>query len=219
MILGVTPARGGSLGVPRKNLRPVLGHPLLAWTIEAARRARRLDRYIVSTEDEEIGAVARAYGAEMLPRPAHLTRHETTTLEVLHHVVAEIPCETVVLLQATSPIRDHNLIDDCVDLFMSRRADSLATGCYMTKVAYGEYPNMRRQDLPAFFWDDGNVYVIRADLIRRGDRYGTRIERVVVDREQNLDIDDEFDLWLAEQVLARRIQAGIQQRPTRRGED
>jgi len=111
MILGITPARGGSAGLPRKNIRPVAGRPLLAWTLEAARESKRLDRYVISTEDPEIALVASRYGAEVIHRPAELATDEVTTLSVLQQVLEQIHADTVVLLQATSPVRDSDLID------------------------------------------------------------------------------------------------------------
>lgn len=203
MILGVTPAREGSKGVPRKNMKPLAGKPLLAWTIEAAKAARRLDRYVVSTEDQEIAAVARRWGAEVLERPPELATDEATTLSVLQQVLNNIPADIVVVLQATSPIRDAGLIDRCIERFLETKADSLATGWICKYVEYGRN-TLRRQDIPGFFYDDGNVYVINADLIRAGDQYGRRIEQMLTDREQNIDVDEPFDLWLAEQVLLKR---------------
>lgn len=203
MILGVTPARGGSKGIPRKNIRPLCGKPLIAWTIEAARASRLLDRYVVSTEDDEIATVARQCGAEVLQRPPELATDETDTVPVLQHVLRQIPADTLVLLQATSPIRDPQLIDRCIQQFREAQADSLATGFICNYVEYGKN-DLRRQDISGFFYDDGNVYVMDAALVMQGDRYGTRIERVLLDREQNIEIDDDFDLWIAEQVLMRR---------------
>jgi CMP-N,N'-diacetyllegionaminic acid synthase len=203
VILGVTPARGGSKGVPRKNLRLVGGRPLIAWTIEAALAARQLDRYVVSTEDDEIAVVARRCGAEVLMRPAALATDDVDTLTVLQHVLTDVTADTLVLLQATSPVRDLDLVDRCIVRFLREGADSLATGFVCTQTEYGKNA-LRRQDIEGFFCDDGNVYVMRADLVRAGDRYGARIERVVLDRDQNIDIDDEFDLWLAERVLEKR---------------
>lgn len=205
MILGVTPARGGSRGVPRKNIRPLAGKPLIAWTIEAAKAARCLDRYVVSTEDEEIAQVARQWGAEVLRRPPGLASDEATTLSVLQHVLTQVPADVLVVLQAPCPIRDGELIDRCIKRFLATGSDSLATGFMCTYTEYGSQRNeLRRQDLSGFFYDDGNIYVIKADLVQAGDRYGTRIERVLVDREQSIDIDDEFDFWLAGEVLAKR---------------
>jgi CMP-N-acetylneuraminic acid synthetase len=203
MILGVTPARGGSRGIPRKNLRPVCGKPLITWTIEAALRSRLLDRYLVSTEDPEIAGVARAAGAEVLPRPRELATDDTTTLAVLQHVLSCIAASTVVLLQCTSPVRDEGLIDRCIERFRETRADSLATGLWCSLLAWGTY-SARRQELTPFFHDDGNVYVIRADLIRGGELWGKRMEPFPVSRDQTFEIDDEFDLWLNEKILERR---------------
>ena len=202
MILGVTPARGGSKGVPGKNLKSLCGKPLIAWTIEAAKNARLLDDYLVSTEDLEIARVAEEWGARVLWRPAELATDEVPTLPVLQDVVTQQPADTVVLLQATSPIREPDLIDRCIERFLETQADSLATG-FMCK--YQEYGSngSPRQDIEGFFYDDGNVYVIRADLLAQGDRHGEKIERVYLDREQNVEIDDEFDFWLAEQVMKR----------------
>jgi len=210
MILGITPARGGSKGVPRKNIRNLCGKPLLAWTIEAAKQSKLLDRYVVSTEDKEIAEVARKYGAEVIPRPPELATDEASTLAVLQHVLKEVPgADVVVLLQATSPIRNPGLIDHCIKRFLSVGADSLATGFMCKYVEYAS-PEMRaqelrRQDIKGFFYDDGNIYIMKADLVRKGDRYGKKIERVILDKEQNVEIDDEFDFWLAEQALKKRL--------------
>jgi CMP-N-acetylneuraminic acid synthetase len=204
MILGVTPARGGSKGVPRKNIRPLAGKPLIAWTIEAALASKLLDRYVVSTEDLEIAEVARRYGAEVLDRPKELATDQATTLAVLQHLLTQVDADAVVLLQATSPIREPGLIDRCIERFFETQADSLATGFLCRYREYGT-TSARRQEIPGFFYDDGNLYIVRAELIRRGDRFGKRIERVILDREQGVEIDEEFDFWLAEQVIERRI--------------
>ena len=203
MILGITPARGGSKGIHRKNPRTMCGKPLLAWTMEAARDSHLLDRYVVSTEDDEIAGIARKWDVEVLDRPKELATDGATTLSVLRHALTCLSADVVVLLQATSPIRDTGLIDNCVRRFLETDVDSLATGFMCKLVEYGKN-NLRRQDIEGFFYDDGNVYVIRADLLREGDRYGRRIESVLIDREQNIEIDDEFDFRLAEQVLQRR---------------
>ena len=205
MILGLTPARGGSKGLPRKNVRRMCGKPLITWTIEAAKESRLLDRYVVSTEDAEVAAVARQWGAQVLDRPAELATDEATTLSVAQHALTQIPADIIVLLQATNPIREPGFIDRCIQRFLDTKADSLATGWMCT---YAEYAKgrceTRRQDIEGFFYDDGNLYIVNAALVRAGDRYGTRIERMLVDREHNIDIDDAFDWWVAEQVLMKR---------------
>lgn len=203
MILGVIPARGGSKGIPRKNIKSIAGKPLIYWSINHAKASRLINRVIVSTEDEEIAQVALDAGAEVLKRPPKLATDTASTQAVLQHLVEEIPCETVVLLQATSPIRSQNLIDECIEEFKKERADSLATGFYCTFVEYGKNEK-RRQDIGGFFYDDGNVYVINAGLVKRGERYGEKIVRKVLSREENVEIDDEFDFWLAEKILLER---------------
>lgn len=204
MILGVIPARGRSKGVPQKNIRPVCGKPLLAWTIEAAQQSTLLNRWVVSTEDPEIARISRGYGAEVLDRPPQLAADTTPTLEVLKHVLHEITADTVVLLQPTSPIRSSGLIDRCIRQFQEKQADSLATGFMCKYQEYAVDKSSRRQDRAGFFYDDGNIYVLRAAMLRAGEQFGKNIERVTIDREQNIEIDDFFDLWLAEKVLERR---------------
>ena len=204
MIFGVIPARGGSKGIPQKNVRQVCGKPLIAWTIEAAQQSVLLDRWVVSTEDPEIARISRRYGAEILNRPPQLATDTTPTLHVLKHALNHVSADIVVLLQPTSPIRSSGLIDRCIRQFQDTQADSLATG-FMCK--YQEYAlgnNLRRQDRAGYFYDDGNVYVIRAAMVSAGEQCGEKIERVLLDREQNIEVDDFFELWLAEKVLERR---------------
>ena len=204
MILGVIPARGGSKGVPQKNVRQVCGKPLIAWTIEAAQQSVLLDRWVVSTEDPEIASISRLYGAEILNRPPQLATDTTPTSHVLKHALDHVSADIVVLLQPTSPIRSSGLIDRCIRQFQDTQADSLATG-FMCK--YQEYAlgnNLRRQARAGFFYDDGNVYVLRASMVSAGEQFGEKIERVLLDREQNIEVEDLFELWLAEKVLERR---------------
>lgn len=200
MILGITPARGGSKGIPNKNIKIIAGKPLLVWTIEAAKKTNLLNRYIVSTENQKIADISKECGAQVLERPLELATDEASTLSVLRHAIEKIPCDIVVLLQATSPVRHPGLIDECIKEFMDNNYDSLATGFICKYVEYGKN-ELRRQDIPGFFFDDGNVYVIRAALIRQGDRYGKKIGRKIISRWENIEIDDEFDFWVAGKIL------------------
>lgn len=210
MILGVIPARGGSKGIPRKNTQPVCGQPLITWTIEAAKQSTLLERCIVSTEDLEIARIAALYGLEVLDRPPHLAADATPTIAVLQHILTVINADVIVILQPTSPIRSPGLIDRCIRQFRDAKADSLATGFICKYQEYALSKTMRRQDRAGFFYDDGNVYVLRAEMVRSGEQFGKNIERVNLDREQNIEVDDWFDLWLADKVLERRAGNGIQ---------
>ena len=211
MILGITPARGGSKGIPRKNIKEIAGKPFIALTIEAAKKSKLLDKHLVSTEDDEIASVSRKYGSDVICRPMELATDEASTLSVLQHAIKNIPLnkgglrglsssDIVVLLQATSPIRHEGLIDDCIKEFIDNGYDSLATGFLCKYVEYGNN-ELRRQDIQGFFYDDGNVYVIKVDLIRSGDRYGKKIGRKIISRWENVEIDDEFDFWIVEKIL------------------
>lgn len=200
MILGITPARGGSKGIPRKNIKKIAGKPLIAWTIEAALQSKLLDRYVISTEDTEIADVVVKCGAEVLWRPPELATDEADTLDVLKHALENIPCDAVALLQATSPIRRKGLIDECIREFCDNGYDSLATGFMCKYIEYAKN-ELRRQDINGFFYDDGNVYVIKPDIIKSGDRYGKKIGRKIISRQENVEIDDEFDFWIAGKIL------------------
>lgn len=207
-ILGITPARGGSKGIPRKNIKQIWGKPLIAWTIEAAKKSKLLDRYIVSTEDKEIAKIARKYGAEVIKRPKKLAGDEITTLSVIQHILKKINADAIVLLQCTSPVRDEGLIDCCIQRFFDSKVDSLATGFICNFYKWGKY-NQRRQDLKGWFHDDGNVYIHKADLIKKGTPLGKKMERVLISREQNFEIEDELDFWLNEQILKKRLKKEI----------
>ena len=124
MILGVIPARGGSKGLPGKNILDLLGRPLIAWSIDAANNSKLIDRFIVSTEDDAIAEIVHIEGAEVLYRPESLARDDTTTVQVLQHVLESIPADIVVLLQPTSPIRTGRIIDQAIQRFMKTRVNS-----------------------------------------------------------------------------------------------
>lgn len=200
-ILGITPARGGSKTIPRKNIKNIAGKPLIAWTIEAAKQSKLLHDYVVSTEDKEIENVSKQYGARVIDRPQELASDEAGTLLVLQHVIKKIPADIVVLLQCTSPVREKGLIDKCIQTFLDRNADSLATGFICNLYEWGSYDNKRRQDLKGWFHDDGNVYVMKTSNIAKSEPWGKKREQFLISREQNVEIDEPFDFWLNEQIL------------------
>ncbi|MFC1510854.1 cytidylyltransferase domain-containing protein [Candidatus Margulisiibacteriota bacterium] len=202
--LGIIPARGGSKGIPGKNIKMIAGKPLIAWTIEAAEQSRLMDHFVVSTDDAEIAGVSRQYGAEVIDRPADLATDEAATLSALQHVLTNIDAEAVVILQPTSPVRDCNLIDNCITRFKERSPDNLGTGFICKFMEYGSY-TQRRQELKGFFYDDGNVYVVKSELIKAGTMQGTKVARIETTKEQNVEIDDDFEFWLAEQILLKRM--------------
>jgi CMP-N-acetylneuraminic acid synthetase len=203
MILGIIPARGGSKGIPRKNIKPMAGRPLIAWTIEAARQSRLLDRFVVSTEDAEIASAAREWGAEVLDRPRELAGDTVISRDVIRHALLAAGASVAVLLQPTSPVRDPGLIDRVIQAFQAGDYDSMATGfMYPLYPPHGQ--EHRRQDISWTFVNDGSVIVSTRETVLAGSLFGEKRGTLVTDREQNVDIDEEFDFWLAEQILLKR---------------
>ncbi|MBI3288369.1 MAG: acylneuraminate cytidylyltransferase family protein [Elusimicrobia bacterium] len=202
-MLAVIPARGGSKGIPGKNIKPIAGKPLLAWTIEHALAAKSLDRIVVSTEDPKIAAVARKWGAEVLARPRALATDRADTLPVLQHALRACPADVLVVLQCTSPIRSKGLIDRCVAKFLKTKADSLGSVHHDHSYEYGvEMP--RRQEIAPRLIDNGSVYVNKAALVLKGDRIGRRFTTLETSRAEGFEIDEPFDFWLCEKILSDR---------------
>ena len=216
LVLGLIPARGGSKGIPRKNLAPLAGKALLVWTVEAALAAGTLARVVVSTDDDEIAAAA---GCEVLRRPADLAADETPMLDVVLHALAELgPVDAVCLLQPTSPLRRAEHVDGAVRLFEETGADGVVSvvpvphtyvpGSLMRieegrLVALDPAAATRRQDKPTLFARNGPaVLVVRAaGLIERG-LYGGDLRPYEMAREDSVDVDGPPDLALASSLLA-----------------
>jgi CMP-N,N'-diacetyllegionaminic acid synthase len=218
-IVAIIPARGGSKGLPRKNILPLAGKPLLAHTILHARAAKRIDRTIVSTDDREIAEVARAWGAEVpFMRPAALATDAATTEVVLQHAVTwlereeRVSVDVVVLLEATSPFRAPGVIDDVI-----ARLDDPAIDTAFTVVRDHGYFWSReherivrldpgyapRQTRTPRWRETGSVYATRAAVVRGGERIGPRVALVEQDATDSLvDVHGAFDLWLAERIAA-----------------
>ncbi|MDR1608632.1 MAG: acylneuraminate cytidylyltransferase family protein [Deltaproteobacteria bacterium] len=212
MIIGVIPARGGSKGIPRKNIKLIAGRPLIAWTIQAAQESQFMDRFVVSTEDPEIAEVAKSYGAEVLERPPHLAQDETISRLVLEHALDQLGGESVVLMQPTSPYRRQGLVDLALSQYFLENPDSLATG--FNQLLYPPHGvEHRRQDIKTVFINDGSVIVSRAATIKNQSLFGQKAATLVTSREENVDIDDEFDFWLAEKILEKALMEGRLQCP------
>jgi CMP-N-acetylneuraminic acid synthetase len=202
MNIAVIPARGGSKGLPGKNIKLLNNKPLIAWSIESAQQAKKIDRVIVSTDSDEIKKVALEYGAEVIDRPAHLSTDEATTISVLEQIIQEIPLAvSIVVLQPTSPLRDDNLIDNCIEQYESKYYTNLATGYWCKFKEFGSHNNLRRQDYKGFFYDDGNLYILSRELIEKGLWCGDKPARFINDKHMNFEIDDEVDFIIVEALI------------------
>lgn len=227
-VLALIPARGGSKGVPRKNLRPLAGRPLITYSIEQALASSLIDRVIVSTEDREIAEAAIVAGAEVpFMRPAELADDLTPDLPVFVHALQWLQAEEgynpelVVHLRATSPLRNVALIDDAIRLMLDRaEADAMKSvsrplqtpykmwtlsGDYLAPLlvfpSHEEAYNLPRQQLPQVFWQDGYVDIVRPRVIlEEGLMHGRKIIPFFTP-EGHIEIDRQEDFDAAEAAL------------------
>jgi CMP-N,N'-diacetyllegionaminic acid synthase len=219
-VLAIIAARGGSKGLPGKNITNLGGKPLLAWSIEAAQRSHYIDRLILTSDSEDIIAVAEKFGCEVpFRRPAELATDSAAADLTLIHALDHIdePFDYFVLLQPTSPLRDTADIDGAIALCETRGAPACVGMCETPKPAewmyrvgddglvkpiLGEIDTSRRQDLPATFVINGAVYVARVDWYRR--HRGFLSPETIAWRmppERSIDIDTELDLAVARAIM------------------
>ena len=224
-VLGVIPARGGSKGLPRKNILHLAGKPLIAYTIEVALRSALLDRVMVSTDDDEIAKVAREYGAEVpFSRPPNLAQDDSLVFPVLIHAVNWL-CERqgfnpeyVMLLQPTSPLREVDDIDSAANIAIKTEADSVVSvgavhqhpywmkrvvedGRLTSYLSSDQFP-YRRQELPSIYALNGAIYLVSTKvLLKQQTFYTDRTYAYIMPPERSLDVDSKWDLYLAELIL------------------
>jgi CMP-N,N'-diacetyllegionaminic acid synthase len=218
-ILAVIPARGGSKGIPRKNIREIAGKPLLAWTVEAAKACARISEVVVSTEDAEIAEVALRFGATVpFLRPADLARDDTPGIDPVLHAVEQLSgFDFVVVLQPTSPLRNSAHIDGCLDVAHLNNANSVVSVCepdahplwtfsidssgHLRKFVDAPLIS-RRQDLPSVFVLNGAVYLARISWLKKHRvLVGPDTLPYTMSRESSVDIDSHMDWALAELLL------------------
>ena len=227
-VLAIIPARGGSKGIQHKNLRDLAGKPLIAWTIEAALTCPKLDRVIVSTDNEDIAATARQCGAETpFIRPPELAQDLTPTIPAIVHAVEWIEqnegyqADYVMCLQPTSPLCTAEDLEKTVRLANEKKADAVVSVVEveahpywmkhlddegrMTDFTSSPFPVFRRQDLPTLYALNGAIYLARRDvLIGLGTWYTTQTYAYIMPPERSLDINTPWDLYLANLVLRDR---------------
>lgn len=219
-VLAIIPARGGSKGLPRKNVLPLGGRPLIAWTVRAALDATHVDRVVLSSDDDEIAQAAREAGCEVpFRRPAHLAQDASSTADVVLHALQELPgYEWLVLLQPTSPLRTAQDIDSAISLCHVHNAPgcvSVTEACqspyWMYRIDQGmqlqpllgdDAQHGRRQDLPPVFVLNGAVYVVRTDDFLRTRRFvGPGTLAHLMPQDRSIDIDTASDLEAAQKLV------------------
>jgi N-acylneuraminate cytidylyltransferase len=230
-VLAIIPARGGSKGILRKNIRNFSGYPLVAWSIAAAKQAKLVTRIIVSTDDEEIAAIARTWGAETpFLRPAEFAQDNTTDLPVFVHALEWLEKnegyrpDVVVQLRPTSPVRPRTCVDDAVRILIQHADADSVRGVVpagqnphkMWRLPAGETGPMQnllevegvdepynapRQNLPPIFWQTGHIDAIRPSAIYNGSMSGKTIYPLLIDPNFTVDLDNLRDWARAEWLV------------------
>lgn len=225
-VVAVIPARGGSKGIPRKNLALVAGKPLIVHTIEQAKASACVTATVVSTDDDEIASVSEAAGATVIRRPADLSGDKASSESALIHAVHALAHqgnaqpELIIFLQCTSPIRRAPDIDKAVATLLQKGADSLLSvspshrflwkeeGGEARSINYDFRNRPRRQDMVPQYVENGSIYVFRTQaLLDSGNRLSGKVALYPMDEEAAVDIDSMLDMKLAELILLERAGA------------
>ena len=228
-VLGIIPARGGSKGIPRKNIRQLAGKPLIQYTIESALSAKKLTELIISTDDHEIADFGESLGVRVpFIRPSELSQDDTPTLPVVVHALEFLEgkgenFDAICLLQPTNPFRASGMIDVCIEKFTDFDSDTLISVSEVPhrynphwvyfedkkgvlRISTGESsPIPRRQDLPPAYYRDGSIYITKTRIILQGNcLYGNKTIKYLIDPKDSITIDSFEDWHFAEKEIQSR---------------
>lgn len=223
MIVALITARGGSKGLPRKNVLPLDGKPLICWTINAALDSSYIDRVYVSTEDDEIKKVSEDNNALCIDRPIELATDLSSSEEVVLHAIeyfkaSNVSVDTIILLQPTSPLRTVKHINEAIDVFRNKNANFvlsvfepshtpvkayLLDECGELKGLYNATaPYMRRQDLPIAFQPNGAIYIFGCNAFIKSKSFPqTKVFPYVMNEQESIDVDTLSDLLKIESLI------------------
>ena len=216
--LAIIPARGGSKGIPRKNVKLLKGKPLIAYSIEAALASSYIDSVIVSTDDDEIAETSKRCGAEVIKRPKELASDTAAIIDSLLHIISVIDAkyDVLVLLQPTSPLRMAIHIDEAIELYGASSSDSLASISLVqdSPVLIRELMHddslipllqgsstIRRQDMKEYYRINGAIYINKISILNINSSLNDNKIGYVMERMYSLDIDDSMDLMIADKLL------------------
>lgn len=224
--LAIIPARGGSKGIPHKNIMKLCGKPLIAYSIEAARKSKYIDFILVSTDDEAIREVSMNYGANVpFLRPEELSNDEARSIDVVLHGVNYLKAEGeefdyVILLQPTSPLRTYEDIDSAIELIVEEQGNSLISLCEVEEnpilmrtlddnklnpILRFEGDNLRRQDLPRYYIFNGALYINKTEMLFSENTFvNDNSIPFIMDKRKSVDIDTILDAKLAEYILEEK---------------
>ncbi len=224
--LALIPARGGSKGVPRKNVQAIAGKPLIAWTVQAALACQQIDQVVVSTDDDEIARISRMWGADVpFMRPAELAQDDSPSIDTVLHALNCLPhFDAIVLLQPTSPLRTTGDIADCITYAIAQKANAVMSISEASQSPYWMVQLMeanrikkiidnprsdhasRRQDLPTAYAFNGALYFALTDWLIQNRTFLTDETRAfVMPQQRSVDIDTPLDWKLAELLLTESL--------------
>lgn len=224
-ILSIIPARGGSKGVLRKNVKLLCGKPLIHYTIKASLDSTYIDRVAVSTDDQEIADIAKNYPVEIIKRPAILAKDDTKAFYVYHHVLEHLKenedyePDILVILQPTSPLRESKDIDESIMLFVNNPCDSVISINEDDKIYWSmrikdnvldpvfdkDFLSNNRQDLPKLYKPNGAIFVSTPEkMMQNKGFYGGKIIPYVMPLKRSIDIDTDIDFELANIIMEKR---------------
>jgi len=225
-ILGIIPARGGSKGIPRKNIKLLAGKPLIHYTITEAKKSKYLSYMVVSTEDVEITNLVEKYGVDVVKRPDELSADDTPTAHVVQHVIKFLQekenqnFNIIVILQPTSPLRLVSDIDGAIEMFIKKKCDSVVTVSELQHPPHWMYTIerdvlvpiikekniLRRQDAPKIFQLNGAVFVTSKEYLFKNNLiFSGEIGPYIMPIERSVDIDSPLDLKLAELIISHKL--------------
>jgi CMP-N,N'-diacetyllegionaminic acid synthase len=226
-VLAIIPARGGSKGLPGKNIKELCGKPLIAWSIEQALGCSNVDRVVVSTDDDQIANISKKYGAEVpFKRPTELAGDTASTISVVFHTIdwlrehEDYLPEYILLLQPTSPLRAAADIEGAIQTLKDKDARAIVSVCEtdhhpwwsnilpgdgnMKDFISSEILNKRRQDLPLFYRVNGAIYLAEMDYLQEHNEFlGPATFAYEMPKNRSVDIDSELDFKLAAWVMEK----------------
>jgi CMP-N,N'-diacetyllegionaminic acid synthase len=225
-VLAIIPARGGSKGLPRKNIIDLAGKPLIAWTIEASLKSKYITKTIVSSDDKEILSISKEYGAEVIKRPDHLASDYATSESVVKHVIDYLESigemfDIVVLLQPTSPLRSYKNIDSAFEVMFDSKATAVISvyevdnkmlktfsknnSGFLYGISNNKYSFMRRQDLPKIYMPNGSIYIINTKSFKEVNSFMTnKTLSYIMSKEKSRDIDERIDLDFCTLIINKK---------------
>jgi|SaaInlStandDraft_4_1057021.scaffolds.fasta_scaffold48014_2 CMP-N,N'-diacetyllegionaminic acid synthase len=223
-VLAIIPARGGSKGLPRKNILDLEGKPLIAWTIEAALNSKYIDQVVVSTDDQDISDISRKYSCEIIKRPVELSGDRITMLPVIRHALEFLSIKhdniMIVLLQPTSPLRSYIHIDSAISMLTSEWT-SVVSVCEAEHTPHKMYNvidskledftskkwrGVPRQEIETVYRENGAIFVFDSNqVVNNNTLRGDRPRAFIMDTVNSIDIDTSLDLMIAGLIIKQKI--------------